>query len=73
MSTEPKTLQESIVAMRAIPARWKHLDDPLGELKRIREDPDYNPWESPEWAVPFVPCCAKCKCEVGAAIAKLKE
>lgn len=56
------TLRESIEEMRAIPAKWKHLADPIGELKRIREDPDYNPWEDPKWAEPFKPCCANCNC-----------
>jgi len=30
------TLRESIDHLRAIPAKWKELDDPLGELKKIR-------------------------------------
>jgi hypothetical protein len=31
------TLRDSIEQLRAIPAKWKELDDPLGELKRIRQ------------------------------------
>lgn len=63
MSEEKQTLRESIQAMREIPAKWKHLADPLGELKRIRDDPYYNPWENPKWATPFEPCCAACDCK----------
>lgn len=55
-----KTLRESIEALRAIPAKWKHLADPIGELKRMREDPDYNPWDNPKWQDPFVPCSPEC-------------
>jgi hypothetical protein len=31
-----KTLRETIQHLRAVPAKWKELDDPLGELKKIR-------------------------------------
>lgn len=41
--SERKTLRESIEELRAIPATWKYLDDPVGELRRIREDPTYVP------------------------------
>ena len=58
------TLRESIDQMRAIPALWKHLADPIGDLKRIREDPDYNPWENPQWQVPFKKCCDTCECDL---------
>jgi hypothetical protein len=30
------TLRQSITHLREIPAKWKELDDPLGELKKIR-------------------------------------
>ena len=55
-------LRESIERLRAIPAKWKHLADPIGELKRIRADPDYNPWARPRWAEPFAQCCDACNC-----------
>lgn len=58
------TLRESIERMRAIPAQWKHLADPIGDLRRIREDPFYDPWDDPQWAVPFKPCCEACDCDV---------
>lgn len=61
---EPSTLRESINRLRAIPAKWKHLADPIGELKRIREDPEYDPWADPQWATRFVKCCEACKCDV---------
>lgn len=60
----PEGLRESIERMRAIPAKWKHLADPIGDLQRIREDPFYDPWADPQWAIPFVPCCAACDCDV---------
>jgi hypothetical protein len=31
------SLRDSIDELRSIPAKWKELDDPLGELRRIRE------------------------------------
>lgn len=43
-------LRDSIQRLRAIPALWKHLADPIGELARIRRDPDYNPYSDPKWA-----------------------
>lgn len=60
----PEGLREIIERIRAIPAKWKHLDDPVSEMKRIRADPDYDPWANPQWATPFVPCCASCNCDV---------
>lgn len=59
-----ETLRESIERIRSIPAQWKHLADPIGDLQRIREDPDYNPWENPQYAEPFKPCCEACDCDV---------
>lgn len=35
-----KTLRETIESLRAIPAKWKELDDPLGELMNIRHGTD---------------------------------
>lgn len=67
MSAKADTLLESIERMRAIPAKWKHLADPIGELKRIREDPDYDPWANPQWQETFIPCCAECKCVLDTA------
>jgi hypothetical protein len=32
------SLKESIDELRQIPAKWKELDDPVGELMRIRDD-----------------------------------
>lgn len=64
MSEGTDTLRKSLERIRAIPAKWKHLADPVGEMKRIREDPDYNPWEKPQWAEPFETCCADCKCDL---------
>lgn len=58
------TLRESIERMRAIPAPWKHLADPIGDLQRIRDHPEYNPWAEPQWATPFVQCCDGCDCDV---------
>lgn len=59
-----ESLRESIDRMRAIPAKWKHLAHPIADMQRIREDPDYDPWENPEYAVPFAPCCEACNCDV---------
>jgi hypothetical protein len=64
METAQLSLRESIERMRAIPAKWKHLAHPIQEMQRIRRDPFYDPWASPEWAVPFVPCCECCNCDV---------
>lgn len=71
MSERPQTLRESIEEMRAIPALWKHLADPVGDLNRIREELDYSPWADPQFATPFVPCCATCNCQ--ARIAALTD
>jgi hypothetical protein len=57
-------LRDSIERLRAIPAKWKHLADPIGDLAKIRYEPDFDPWDDPKWAVPFVPCCAECNCDV---------
>lgn len=57
-------LRDSIERIRAIPAQWKHLADPIGDLTKIRCEPDFDPWDDPQWAVPFVACCAECKCDV---------
>jgi hypothetical protein len=35
-----KTLRQTIEDLRAIPAKWKDLDDPLGELMAIRRGTD---------------------------------
>lgn len=59
-----ESLRESIDRMRAIPAKWKHLAHPIAEMQRIRADPDYDPWEKPEYAEPFAPCCEACNCDV---------
>lgn len=40
VNTKPKTLTEAIDELRAIPAEWKNLDDPLGELRKIRYGTD---------------------------------
>jgi hypothetical protein len=32
------SLKESIEELRGIPAKWKEIDDPVGELMRIRDD-----------------------------------
>jgi hypothetical protein len=32
------SLKESIEELRDIPAKWKDLEDPVGELMRIRDD-----------------------------------
>lgn len=56
-------LRDSIERIRAIPALWKHLADPVGDLQRIREEPYFDPWADPRWADPFKPCCAKCECQ----------
>jgi len=45
-----ETFRESIDRLRAIPALWKHLADPIGELHEIRYEPDYDPWLNPKWA-----------------------
>mgnify|MGYP000872260413 CR=1 FL=1 len=37
---EEISLKKSIEELRAIPAKWKELDDPVGELKRIRYGPE---------------------------------
>lgn len=61
---EPSTLRESITRLRAIPAKWKHLADPIGEIMRIREDPEYDLWADPQWATQFMKCREACKCDV---------
>lgn len=55
-----ETLRESIEKLRAIPAKWKHLADPIGELAKIRRDPNYNPWANPKWQTEFAPCAPTC-------------
>jgi hypothetical protein len=66
-------LRDSLERIRAIPAKWKHLADPIGEIQRIREGPYYNPWEEPQWAVPFKKCCEACDCFAAADGVKQEE
>ncbi len=33
-------LRESVHKLRAVPGKWKEMDDPLGELERIRHGTD---------------------------------
>jgi hypothetical protein len=44
------TLREDIEALRAIPAEWKRMADPLAELRKIRHgyDPEGDPCDDTE-------------------------
>jgi hypothetical protein len=40
------TLREAVEKLRAIPAKWKELEDPLDEVRRIREGlPPSEDWQ----------------------------